>query len=371
MRLGADISTYLEELRHGAVFRRDGRVTDPLDELRKNGVDCVRLRLWNDPYSEDGKPYLAGTCDINNFIELAQLVTGKGFSVMLDFHYSDFWADPGKQFIPKAWRGLDAVGLERAVYDFTCDTLLRLNHEGISPAYIQVGNEITNGMLWPAGRLDESTRPRGNYDALCRLLDAGSLACREISPQSRLILHLERSHDKAVYREFLSETAARGVDYDILGVSYYPYWHGTMDQLFDNLNACRAFGKDIMIVETGYGFTFESYISGGGEARLVVDANRLSQLGLQMKYPLSPEGQAGFVRELLARAKSSGLAAVFWWEPLWLPGEGICWASEAGQDYICESGKSTANEWANQCLFDYSGNMLPAFDEFRLDVDEV
>ena len=123
-------------------------------------------------------------------------------------------------------------------------------------------------------------------------------------------------------------------------------------------------------MELGYGFTTESYLLDGEKRRLVIDAERAYVPGFTERYPVTPQGQAAFIRDFLALARKNGIAAVFYWEPLWLPGEGICWASEAGQSYIREEGKSTANEWANQCLFDYEGQMLPAFSEYVQKNDE-
>ena len=155
-----------------------------------------------------------------------------------------------------------------------------------------------------------------------------------------------------------------GIDYDIIGASYYPYWHGTPEELFANLEQCRRFGKERMIMELGYGFTTQAYNLNGDAKRLVIDADRAFVPGLTEQYPMTPAGQEAYIRYILARAREEGIAGVFYWEPLWLPGEGICWASEVGQVYIHEEGKSTANEWANQCLFDYEGRKLPAFDAF-------
>ena len=131
------------------------------------------------------------------------------------------------------------------------------------------------------------------------------------------------------------------------------------------LNACKHFGKEIMIVELGYGFTDKPYSLNGEEMRLVVDEERAVIPGVSDKYPLTPDGQAEYIKHILDLVKENGIGGVFYWEPLWLPGEGICWASEAGQSYIREEGKSTANEWANQCLFDYEGRKLPAFNKFN------
>lgn len=361
MILGIDVSTYLEELEHGAVYRDGGVPVDPLDAFRANGVECMRIRIWNDPKSESGEPYLAGSCDLDSYLRLGKLAKSKGYSLMMDLHYSDFWADPGKQMIPKAWRDYDLPNMVQAVYDFTARCLTAAREAGVLPAYVQVGNEITNGMLWPLGRLGDECR---NYDNLLQLIRAGCRACRDAAPEAKIVLHLERSNDQAVYQEFFGQVEAAAIPYDVIAASYYPYWHGTPEELFANLRACRRFGKELMVAELGYGFTTEAYSLDGRSQRLVIDAERANIAGFTERYPLTPAGQEAFVRDFLAWAEAEGVGGVFYWEPLWLPGEGICWASHAGQAYIHEEGKSTTNEWANQCLFDYSGEKLPAFDVF-------
>ena len=364
MILGVDVSTYLEELEHGAVYRDGAKIIDPLDAFLKNGVSSMRIRVWNDPKSEDGQPYLAGNCDIDHYIRLARLAKSKGYSLMMDLHYSDFWADPGKQMIPKAWRNFDQPTMCDAVCRFTKDCLLAAKAADVTPAYVQVGNEITNGMLWPMGKLELADGTRGNYENFIPLVEAGCRACREAAPEAKIVLHLERSNDQVVYQEFFSRMELANIPYDIIGASYYPYWHGTPDELFANLARCCRFGKELMVVELGYGFTTEAYCMDGKSQRLVIDGERAYVPGFTEQYPLTPEGQKSFLLDFLSRARQEGIGGVFYWEPLWLPGEGICWASEAGQAYIHEEGKSTTNEWANQCLFDYSGNKLPAFDAF-------
>lgn len=368
MKLGIDISTYFEELNAGATYYDGGKAVQPLEMFTANGVDCMRIRLWLDPYDEQGNPYLGGTCDLNNFIRLAKLAQSKGYDVMLDFHYSDFWCDPGKQTIPKAWRGLSLNELVARLSDYTKSTLNTIKANGISVKYIQVGNEITNGILWPLGKLEKVSEgaPRSNYDSLRALLKAGIAACREIAPDASLVLHLERSYDQALYNEFFAQMSE--LDYDIIGFSYYPYWHGTFEQFFANVENCKKFGKRLMVVELGYGFTVEDYIKEAhGGAHLVVDAAMASELGFAHDYPLTPAGQAKFVREFLKLARQHGVEAVYYWEPLWIPGQGICWATEEAQRYTGEPKiKSCRNEWANQCLFDYNGEKLPAFDEFRV-----
>ena len=366
MKLGIDVSTYFEELEHGAKYFDGDKEVQPLELFRANGVDCMRIRLWVDPKSENGEKYLAGNCDLDNFLRLASLAQSRGYDIMLDIHYSDFWCDPGKQTIPKSWAHLDFDGLVKRVYHYTRDTLQTIKANDIRLTYIQVGNEITNGMLWPLGKLELPDGTRGNFESLIKLLKAGIKACREVTPDTALIIHLEKSYDQPLYDEYFTQLEKAGVDFDIIGYSYYPYWHGTFEQFFANVDMCKKFKKRQMVVELGYAFTAEDYIkSEHGGAHLVVSNDNIESLGFMQEYPISCEGQKWFTEDFLRLAEEHGIEGVIWWEPLWIPGEGICWASEAGMEYINEPGKSTRNEWANQCLFDYEGKKLPAFDAFK------
>ncbi len=366
MILGIDVSTYYEEKEANAKYYADGKEIQPLDEFVKNGVKYMRVRIWNNPYDENGNPYLGGTSDVNQFIEFAKLVQAKGYKIVPDFHYSDFWADPGKQMTPKAWVGLGVDELAAEIGKFTTEVLSRAKAEGIDCSHVQIGNEITNGMCWPVGRLMEQGegQPRTNYENLTKLLKAGLAAAKSVYPEIQTIIHLERSYDQNVYYEYFDNLRKYDVQFDIIGASYYPYWHGTFEQFFANMNMCKKeFGKPVMAMELGYGFTLEDYIkNNNGIVQLVVNEN----FDFHQPYPLTPEGQAQFIEEFLRLAKENDLAGVFYWEPLWIPGPNICWASEAGQKYIHEEGKSTRNEWANQCLFDYEGKKLPSFDKFKL-----
>lgn len=366
MKLGIDVSTYFEELEHGAKYCDEDGEVKPLDLFRANGVDCMRIRLWADPKSEKGEPYLAGNCDIENFLKLALLAQSKGYGIMLDFHYSDFWADPGKQTVPKAWRRLNLDELVERVYEYTSETLKRIKMHDIRLPYIQIGNEITNGMLWPLGKLELPDGSRGNFESLIRLLKAGVRACREYAPEAAIVFHLEKSYDQPLYDEWFTHMAEAGVDFDVIGYSYYPYWHGTFEQFFANVDFCKKFKKRQIVAELGYAFTVEDYIQEEhGGSHLVVSKDNVDSLGFMREYPISPGGQKHFTEDFLTLAERHGIEAVYWWEPLWIPGDGICWASEAAMAYMGEEGKSTRNEWANQCLFDYQGRKLPAFDAFR------
>ena len=368
MKLGIDVSTYLEELASGAKYYDHGIQIDPLDCFYKNGVKSMRIRLWNNPYSSDGKPYLGGTCDLANFIKLAHLAISKGYSIYLDFHYSDFWADPGKQTKPKAWNDLDFNSLVNKVYQYTFDTLQVIKNENIDLEMIQVGNEITNGILWPDGRLIEASGERLNYESLAKLLKAGLTACKEVYPNALRMLHLERSYDLKIYDEFFSNMLKNDVDFEVIGASYYPYWHGTMDELIANLTYQRnKYHKMIMIAELGYAFTLEDYIlNNNGQIGLVVNKNNLKSFSFVKKYPFTKDGQAKFINDFLDKCLKNGIDAIYYWEPLWIPGNNICWASEEALEYIGEVGKPTRNEWSNQCMFDYNGNMNPSFKTYKI-----
>lgn len=365
MLLGIDASTYLEVLEHGGKFYAGNRPVDPLDDFVQKGVNCMRIRLWVHPYDSEGKPYGAGTCDLDYAVRLSELCVSKGFSIMLDIHYSDFWVDPAKQTLPKGWPSeIDA--LENKVYTYTSDVLRTFAHKGIALRYIQVGNEITNGMLWPVGRLLGGTTPRGNYGNLIRLLNAGIAACRKQMPAAKLVLHLERSYDQALYAEFFDQMEKAGVDYDVIGMSYYPYWHGDLAQFFANVDACHRFRRPIMAVETSYAFTLDNYTLPSGEnVQLVINKDNAAAMDICRKYPVTQEGQAAFVRDFLRQGKRHGLDGVFWWEPLWLPHDGLYWATDTAKEYIGETFKPCCyNEWANQCLYDYEGRRLPACDMY-------
>ena len=201
MILGIDVSTYFEEEANNAKYYSDGKEVQPLDEFIKNGVNHMRIRIWNNPYDENGNPYLGGTSDVDKFIKLAKITQAKGYKIVPDFHYSDFWADPAKQTMPKAWVGLEVDELADKIYEFTYETLSRANAEGLDIPFVQIGNEITNGMCWPVGRIIEhgEGQPRTNYENLVKLLKAGIKAARKADPEIKIIIHLEISYDHKFY----------------------------------------------------------------------------------------------------------------------------------------------------------------------------
>ena len=370
MLLGIDISTLLEENAAKAKYFKDGKLCDPLKEFRHNNVTLIRLRVWNDPYSTDGKPYLGGTSSIDNVIKIINLTKDYGFSYIIDFHYSDFWVDPGKQILPKAWKELGYHELKKVAGEFTRDSLNKIKKEtNADIPYIQIGNEITNGFLWPFGALIDQGKGkvRANYSKFASLLTHFTNIAKEVYPNAKTIIHLERSNEYMVYDELFTELTSRNVPFDLIGMSYYPYWHGTFKEIFFNIDYChKKFNKDIMIMELGYGFTLEDYIfTNNGVNQMKINPEEIKNINIP--YPVTPKGQETFIEEFLKECKSRDyIEGVIYWEPLWIPGDNICWASVEGQAYIHEEGKSTRNEWSNQCLFDYHGNMLPGFNKFKL-----
>ena len=360
---GMDLSTLGEVEALGGRFSDERGPGDAMEILRRHGMDLVRLRLWNDPYSETGEPYGAGTCDLAAVTALARRAAALGCGWMLDFHYSDFWADPGKQTVPKAWRGLDSDGLERAVYEYTRSVLLQLRDGGLAPDMVAVGNELTYGLLWPVGRWPA-------MDAIARFVGAGLRAAREVCPQAETVIHLDNGPDQGLYRAwFEGYYAAGGLDFDIIGMSYYPFWNGPMAGLGQSMaDAVEHFGKDVLIAETSMGFTLADYGQyeglGPGQRKGMAATARLAE---GIEYPMTPQGQSDFIRDLAAaiRAVPGGHGRGFiWWEPAWIPVKGSGWATAAALAYTGEKGPG-GNEWANQALFDYEGRALPALETIR------
>jgi arabinogalactan endo-1,4-beta-galactosidase len=368
---GVDVSSLAELEAHGARYRDANGERDLLAILAAHGVNAVRLRLWNDPWSAEGESYGGGGNDLATTVALGQRVRALGMDLLLDLHYSDFWADPAKQHLPKAWRGLDDDRLAAAIHDFTANALTTLRASGAAPAMVQVGNEVTNGLLWPNGKRAASEAPPSpsGADAMARFLSAGIRAVRAAAPGTPVMLHLDQGGDHALYRAWLDEYLARGDDFEVIGLSYYPYWHGTLLALAQNLDGlARQYGKELVVVETAMGFTTDDYADreglGPGERKGM--ATR-PELVARVPYPMTPRGQAEFLRDLTAilrRVEGGHGRGFFYWEPAWLPVKGSGWSTAAGLRYLGVDAPG-GNEWANQALFDYDGNALPALELFR------
>jgi beta-galactosidase len=241
--LGADISFLPELEKKGMQFTDSGQKADAVALLKKHGFNYVRLRIFADPANDSGYAPKDGFCDLAHTLAMAKRVKAAGMQFLLDFHYSDYWADPGKQYKPKAWRGLDFSGLKQALYQHTAQVMEALKAQGTLPDMVQVGNEINHGMVWPEGSI-------AHPDSLAQLIQAGIAAVKKVNPETIIMLHVALGGQYEETRFFFDELQKRAVDYDVMGLSYYPNWHGTLDDLRDNmLDLIRVYNKDIIVVE--------------------------------------------------------------------------------------------------------------------------
>lgn len=359
---GMDLSSLKEVEDCGGKFFDKGKEQDAIDILQSYGMNSVRLRLWNNPYTEDGLPYGAGTNDLKVTMKLAKRCLARNMGFLLDIHYSDFWADPGKQFIPKDWKGFSEEQIEQAVYDFTVEVMIKLKQEGAYPTMVQIGNEVTNGLLWPLGKVP-------NYDSIARFISVGIRAVRSLDKNIPIMIHLDNGGNNLLYREWFDYYMKRGEDFQIIGLSYYPFWHGSLDALSKNMNdIAKRYGKELIIAEVSMGYTMEDYA-----AYEQLESSKRKGMATKPKllknldYSMSKEGQKDFIEEVMNRLRlvPNGLGRGFYyWEPAWIPVPGSAWATQEGMAYIKELGAG-GNEWANQALFDYHGNTLPALQAIR------
>lgn len=338
---GADISS-LEAVEDcgGKFYDFDGKETDAISFLMGNGCNYFRLRVWNNPtQSFDAGDY----CSPEHTIEMAKRIKEAGGKYLLDFHYSDWWADPKNQSVPAEWKGMSEEELIQAVYDFTAEVLTELEKENAYPDMVQIGNEIGNGMLWNYGSTDS---PK----TLAALLNSGISAVRDTTPKdmdTKVMIHVQDGGYVGETESFFTMIEENGVtDYDIVGLSYYPYWHGTFADLKNNIdNVYSKFGKEVVVVETAYPFTYEN---ADDKRNMVMDAET-SMVGFE-----ATEENQRKVLELIMNAVSNceGGLGVFYWEPAWLAVEGAGVA------------KGSGNEWENQTLFDFDGKPLEAIKAF-------
>lgn len=359
---GMDLSTLLELERCGAKYYDNGEERDLLAIMKSYDVDTIRIRLWNDPWSETGESYGAGENDLKTSLEIAKRVTAAGFGVLLNFHYSDFWADPGKQIKPKAWADYGVKELEQAVYDYTLESMQTFLDAGVNITMVQVGNELSNGLLWPEGKVP-------NYDNIATFVNAGIRAVRKADAAIPVMIHLDNGGNNALYREWFDNFTKRGEDFEIIGLSYYPFWHGSLQMLNDNMNdIAERYGKDLVIAEVSMGYTMEDYKNydklSDEERKGYATRPALVE---KIEYPMTKQGQYDFMEDFLNRIshiKGGKGKGFFYWEPAWIPVPGSGWATPASLKYMNDPGPC-GNEWANQALFDYDGNALPTLSLIR------
>ena len=364
--LGMDVSSLIAEEQSGVrYFDFDGEEKDLLEILAENGVTHIRVRVWNEPYDEEGRGFGGGNCDIDKALAIGQRAAQYGLKLIVDFHYSDFWADPGKQMAPRAWADMDVETKAEALYAYTKESLQKLIDGGADIAMVQVGNE-TNGALCGEDR----------WSNIQLLMKAGSRAIREVCPQALVAMHFanpERSGSYANYAEYLDYYE---VDYDVFASSYYSFWHGTRQNLARVLGDIhQLYGKKVMVMETSWPYTGEDSDFSGNN---VGDGS-----GLQLDYPFTVQAQANSVRDVADTVAHipGGIGLCYWegawisvgtesWEqnsPLWEQ-FGSGWASSYAAAYDPDdAGKYYGGcSWDNQTFFDPTGHPLESLRVFRL-----
>ncbi len=241
--LGADISFLPQLEARGIKFSDKGVEKDAIAILKDHGFNYVRLRIFNDPAREGGYSPGRGFCDLENTKKMAKRVKDAGMKLLLDFHYSDYWADPGKQYKPRAWEGLPFPDLKKALYDYTLQVMQELQAQGTTPDMVQVGNEINHGIVWPEGNVMY-------VDQTAQLIAAGTAAVKAVDPAVVMMLHVALGGQNHESVFFIDNMIARGVQFDVIGESYYPKWHGTLADLENNLHdLVRRYNKDVIVVE--------------------------------------------------------------------------------------------------------------------------
>lgn len=338
--VGGDISLLPKYEEAGSQYKdENGKGIDLLPFLYESGMNAMRVRLFVDPDAYPGKqedPYNNACQSLPYIIPLCHKIIEQGFDLMLDFHYSDSWADPAKQWTPESWKNLSDQELFEMIYDYTKSTLQTLKEQGIVPAFIQPGNEISYGMLWGPYGGDIPTNhvytnsSEASWQRFGDLLHSAIKACREVCPTSQIIIHTERVAQVNVLSNFYQRMKELNIDYDIIGLSYYPYFHGKMGQLDSALSTLeKEFPeKPIMIVETGFPYAWE--VPGTDQ---------------KVDYDYTTEGQEKFAKELVETLLSHpNVNGLFWW---WLEYNAF--------------GSNLKEDWYNAPLFDSrTGKVTPA-----------
>ncbi|MBQ8085428.1 MAG: glycosyl hydrolase 53 family protein [Lachnospiraceae bacterium] len=380
--LGTDISAVQSIYDSGASYwDEDGNKLDEAGFFRllaDHGVNWVRIRVWNNPYDANGNGYGGGNNDIEKALKMGKYATDAGMRVLIDFHYSDFWADPGKQQSPKAWKEYTIEQRANAVYKFTKDSLESLKEGGVDVGMIQVGNETTAGAICGISQND--------WENSSKIFAAGSKAARDVDEDILVAVHFTNP-EKQLYSSYAEKLDTYEVDYDVFASSYYPSWHGSLSNLKSELDKIgNTYGKKVIVAETSYAWTLED---GDGHENTIRKGNNDS--GNDMLYPFSVNGQAKWVRDVIDTVnKTTNGSGVFYWEAAWIPVHkyeesaedaaevleankqkweqfGSGWASS----YASEYDPNDAGKWYggsaidNQAFFDFDGKVLPSLNVYN------
>lgn len=377
---GVDISSYASLIDSGVTFQDwDGNLLDDVGFftlLAEAGVNWIRIRVWNDPYDAEGNSYGGGNNDLETAIRIGKPATQAGMQVMIDFHYSDFWADPSKQKAPKEWENYNYDSKKNAITQFTKDSLQQLMDAGVNVGMVQVGNETVAGLSGETG-----------WGSICGLLKAGCNAVREFSADTgKDILVALHFTNPDQFLDFAASMEQYHVDYDVFAASYYPYWHGKSEDLTDKLTTiAQTYDKKVIVAETSYSYTDDE---GDGWSNTIHSSNA----GITIAYEISQQGQANAVRDVIQAVAETGDAGlgIFYWEPAWIPVQvydaaapdaasvlassrekwetyGSGWASSFAKDYDPDDAGVYygGSSWDNQAMFDFEGNPLESLNIFK------
>lgn len=368
--MGMDISSVIAEEESGVVYYdEEGNEADLFQILADAGVNYIRVRVWNDPYDADGNGYGGGNNDVEKAVQIGSRAAKYGMKLLVDFHYSDFWADPNKQKAPKEWESLTFEEKQEALYQYTKESLQTIIDGGADVGIVQIGNEINNGL---AGETV--------WKRMTPLLAKGSAAVREVAEENgqeiRIAVHFTNIDDYDQTMSYAQTLADAELDYDIFGVSYYAFWHGSMDNLTEVLSGItEKYGKKTAVLETSYAYTLED---GDGFANSVAGAD------LVKGYAATVQSQANCVRDVIAATAAAGSDAlgVFYWEGAWIPvgaaddvtenenlweEYGSGWASSYSVKYDPDDAGLYYGgcSWDNQAMFDFTGHPLASLDVFK------
>ncbi|MGN1303536.1 MAG: glycosyl hydrolase 53 family protein [Oscillospiraceae bacterium] len=360
-----DISSVISEEKSGVIYKDyNGNEQDIFRTLKQSGVNYVRVRVWNDPFDANGNSYGGGGNDVDTAAEIGKRAAENGIKTIVDFHYSDFWADPSKQMAPKAWKDMDIDAKADALYSFTKESLEKIIKAGADVGMVQVGNETTGAMCGET-----------NWIKITKLMSAGSKAVREVDPKILIAVHFTNPEKSENYEQYAKILANYDVDYDVFASSYYSYWHGTLDNLTEILKKISdEYGKYVMVAEMSYAYTAED---GDDFSNSIGDGSTIEK-----HYQFTVQGQADGISDVIEAVHNVGEKGigVCYWEPAWIPvpGEnyddrftlwekfGSGWASSYSAEYdpndagIYYGGSS----WDNQALFAADGTALESLKTF-------
>ena len=347
-------------------YDHDGAEKDVYQILAENGINYIRVRVWNDPFDANGNGYGGGNCDIENAIEIGKRATEYGLKLLVNFHYSDFWADPAKQMVPKAWVGMKIDEKAEALYNYTKECLEKLDEAGVDVGMVQIGNETNNYMCGEK-----------NWMNIAQLMNAGSKATREVFPHALVALHFANPEKVTNYKNYAYYLASQQVDYDVFASSYYPYWHGTLDNLTSLLNEIsKTYGKKVMIAEVSYAYT---------SADTDFNGNTIGDGSVVTKdYPYTVQGQANLVRNVV-NACVNGMTdciGIFYWEGTWISVGTNSWEENSAKwekygsgwasSYAAKYDPNDAGQYyggcavENQAFFNEKGEAIESLKVFSL-----